>query len=435
MSPRVLITGIGLITPLGLSTPKTWAALIAGETAIRHHPHSHNLPVKLAAAIDRTTLPKPPPLLSPCPPFATFALLAAHEALLDGHLLSFDDQSLPYDPNTSGVSIGVGMAHIPDVVTAANHLDADLYRKVSPFLVPRILPNTPAGLVSLRHCLRGPTLTPATACAAGAHALADGFHCIRRGEAHVMLAGGAEAAIHPVAIAGFSRAKALAMTAESAPFDAHRNGFILGEGAAILLLESESHARSRGAKAYAELCGCGSSGDAYHVTSPSPDGSGAMRAMRAALTCAQREPSDVDYINAHATGTVIGDAVERIAIATVFPQSPTNMNKSVVSSTKAATGHLLGAAGAVETAFAVLAVAEGIVPPTAGLRELDNDGNVEKLGWGNVEQYVPRKAVKKNLRFALNNSFGFGGTNACIAVGELPDGIERRGVIDASKEP
>lgn len=436
-SRRVLITGIGLITPLGLSTPETWAALIAGKSAIRVQHELADLPIKIAAAISRETLPKPPPLLSPCPPFATFALLAAREALLDAQLLPSDGEPPPYDPLTSGVSIGVGMTHVPDIIRAADHISQKAYRRVSPFLVPSILPNTPAGLVSLQHKLRGPTLAPATACAAGAHALADGFNTIRRGEAHIMLAGGAEAAIHPVTIAGFARARALAILPSSVPFDLHRSGFVLGEGAAVLVLESESHALSRNAKAYAELCGCGASGDAFHITSPSPDGSGAIRAMQAALRQASRDVTDVDYINAHATGTLIGDQVERTAISRLFPYNSETCKgnmETVVSSTKAATGHLLGAAGAVEAAFSVLALAEGVVPPTVGLENLDVDKRATKRGWGDLKRFVPENAIKKRVRFALSNSFGFGGTNACIAVGEVPDTIERRGIANVEQE-
>lgn len=416
------------MTPLGLSTPKTWTNLIAGNTAIQHTQHHDAIPISLSAPISRDALPKQPPMLSPCPPFATYALVAAREALLDARLLPSHDMPLSYDPDDSGVSIGVGMAHLPDIATTSEHLKRNEYRRVSPFLVPRILPNTPSGLVSLRHGLRGPTLAPATACAAGAHAIADGFHAIRRGDASVMVVGGAEAAIHPIAVAGFARAKALAASPKSAPFDRNRSGFVLGEGAAILVLESEAHARSRHAKAYAEICGSGASGDAFHVTSPCPGGSGAIRAMRAALKNARRQPCDVDYVNAHATGTIVGDAVERTAIAQLLSGTGNDPGQAVVSSTKGATGHLLGAAGAVEAAFCVLAIAENIVPPTVGLRQMDEDEEANKCGWGDLERYVPQNAKEKNVQFALSNSFGFGGTNACLAFGDAPDGFKSRGI-------
>lgn len=428
MQPRVLVTGIGLVTPLGLSTSSTWTKLIAGHSAIRETHHHDAIPIRLAARVTHGALPKTPPLLSPCPPFAKFALVAAREALLDAQLLPGDNTTLPYDPYTSGVSIGVGMCHLPDIAITSEHLTRNEYRKVTPFLVPRVLPNTPAGLVSLSYGLQGPILSPATACAAGAHAIADSFHIIRRREASIMLAGGTEAAINPIAVAGFARAKALTSSATSAPFDADRSGFVLGEGAALLVLEDETHAKSRGAKAYAEICGAGMSGDAFHITSPSPDGNGALRAMRSALQCANRDSSEVDYINAHATGTITGDAAERTAIARLLHGKNGNDSRAVVSSTKGATGHLLGAAGAVEAAFSVLAIAEKTVPPTVGLRKLDNDEQVGECGWGDLKRYVPQVSRRRNVCLALNNSFGFGGTNACLAFSEIPDSVIPRSI-------
>lgn len=428
MAPRVLITGIGLITPLGLSTPTTWRALISGRSGIRHTPHHDALPISISAPVAKDGLPKPPPLLSPCPPFASFALIAAREALKDAQLLVADGENPVYDPETSGVSIGVGMAHLPEIANVHSHLLKNAYKKISPFLVPRILPNTPAGIVSLLHCLRGPTLAPATACAAGAHAVADGFHAIRRGEARVMVVGGAEAAIHPIAVAGFARAKALASSPTSAPFDINRSGFVLGEGAAILVLEEEAHARSRGVASYAELAACAATGDAFHITSPAPDGSGAFRAMKSVLRLADRQPKDVDYVNAHATGTTIGDAVERRAIARLLDMRQHKNPDAVVSGTKGATGHLLGAAGAVEAAFTVLSISEGVIPPTIGLTALESDAEAEDCGWGDLERYTPCHSLQKKVRFALSNSFGFGGTNSCLAFSEAPDGIPRRGI-------
>lgn len=428
--PRVLITGIGLITPIGLSTASTWRALISGRSGICHTPHHDALPISISAPVDKDGLPKPPPLLSPCPPFTSFALIAAREALKDAQLLVIDGENPIYDPETSGVSIGVGMAHLPEIASVHSHLLRNTYKKISPFFVPRILPNTPAGLVSLLHCLRGPILAPATACAAGAHAIADGFHAIRRGEARVMVVGGTEAAIHPIAVAGFARAKALASSLSSAPFDVNRSGFVLGEGAAVLVLEEETHALSRGASSYAELAACAATGDAYHITSPAPDGSGAFRAMQTVLRLANREAEDVDYVNAHATGTAIGDAVERRAIARLLDVRQCKNSDAVVSGTKGATGHLLGAAGAVEAAFTVLSVAEGIVPPTVGLSALEADSEAEECGWGDVRRYTPGSSIRTEVRFALSNSFGFGGTNSCLAFSEISDGLPRRGISD-----
>lgn len=433
----MLVTGIGLLTPLGLTTSATWDAVLSGQTAVQHVDRHPSIPVKVAAPIDRTPLPAVPPLLSPCPDFARFALLAAHEALADASLLPTDASSdevrggAGYDSTRAGVSIGVGIGEIQDVIAASSNLHAGHYRRISPFLVPRLLPNTPAGLIALRHKLRGAVLTPATACAAGAHAIGDAFFAIQRGDADVMVAGGTEAVVNAIATAGFARARALGgrfndnAGLASRPFDVGRDGFVMGEGAGVLVLEAEGHARDRGVrKVYAEVAGCGMTGDAFHMTSPVPDGDGAVRAMRAALKSAGREPGDVDYVNAHATSTKVGDAVERRAIGKVLDRREVG-ERAVVSSTKGATGHLLGAAGAVEGAFAAMAVAGGVVPPTVNLGMVDDDKEAEELGWGEVERFVPRRSRRMEVGVALSNSFGFGGTNCCLAfVGA--DGWEKK---------
>lgn len=435
MSTRVVVTGIGLITPLGLTTSSTWKALIAGETAVKYVEHHPSIPIKVAAQIDRSALPSVPPLLSPCPEFATFALLAAREALLDASLLTADPEDdlrgKGYDPTRAGTSIGVGIGQIQDIVSASATLAAGKYRRVSPFLVPRLLPNTPAGLIALRHRLRGPVLSPATACAAGAHALGDAFHAIRRGDVDLMLAGGTEAVVGPLAIAGFARARALTARFNdephkaSRPFDIGRDGFVIAEGAGVLVLEAEEHARRRGVEhVYAELVGVGATGDAHHITSPAPDGDGAVRAMRAALSTARRKTKEVDYVNAHATSTPVGDAVERRAIASLLDAREVG-ERAVVSATKGATGHMLGAAGAVEGAFSALAVAEGVVPPTVNLDDVDEDEEAERCGWGKKERYVPNEAREMEVRLALSNSFGFGGTNCCVAFARA-DGFGRK---------
>lgn len=435
MCTRVVVTGIGLITPLGLTTSSTWKALIAGETAVKYVEHHPSIPVKVAAQIDRSALPSVPPLLSPCPEFAAFALLAAREALLDASLLTVDPEDdlrgEGYDPTRAGTSIGVGIGQIQDIVSASATLAAGKYRRVSPFLVPRLLPNTPAGLIALRHRLRGPVLSPATACAAGAHALGDAFHAIRRGDVDLMLAGGTEAVVDPLAIAGFARARALTTGFNdephkaSRPFDIARDGFVIAEGAGVLVLEAEEHAKRRGVEyVYAELVGVGATGDAHHITSPAPDGDGAMRAMLAALSTAGRGTKEVDYVNAHATSTPVGDAVERLAIASLLDAGEVG-ERAVVSATKGATGHLLGAAGAVEGGFAALAVAEGVVPPTVNLDEVDEDQEAERCGWGAKERYVPKVSREMDVRLALSNSFGFGGTNCCVAFARA-DGFGRK---------
>lgn len=426
------------MTPLGLTTSATWKALTSSVSAVSKVPNLSCLPVQIGAPVPTKNFPPIPPYLTNCPPFASFALAAAEEALQDADLLNpaiRDEQGRPhveYPPERAGISIGVGMAHLQDIITACQHLDKPAYRKVTPFLIPRSLPNTPAGLVALHYTIKGPVLTPATACAAGAHALGDALHAIQRGDVDIMLAGGSESAINSVCVAGFARAKALSASwnhqpeKASRPFDAARDGFVLGEGACVMVLESEARVRERGAHVYAELSGFGMTGDAYHITSPPPDGSGAIRAMRAALKNANADASQVCYVNAHATSTPLGDAVERTAIASVLQ----NNSNAVVSSTKGATGHLLGAAGAVEAAFTVLSMSEGVVPPTLNLDILDDDEGVERLGWGNVERYVPNVSRKKQVDFALSNSFGFGGTNACVAFAKAPQDFVSKSGMD-----
>jgi 3-oxoacyl-[acyl-carrier-protein] synthase II len=370
--------------------------------------------------------PVPPPLLGrDVPPVVHFALLSAAAAIADAGLPA---RFLDVDARFAGTAIGVGMAHVPDLVRSSESLAAGRLRRVSPFLVSRVLTNTSAGLVAQTHNLQGPNFAPGTACAAGAHAVADGFHAIVRGDADIMVVGGSEAAIEAVGLAGFSRARALSTgfvkspAAASRPFDTDRDGFVMGEGAGMLILEDMEHAHRRGMTAvYAELAGAGASGDAWHATSPPPDGRGAQAAMVAALRSAGISATDVDYINAHATGTPVGDAVERRAIATVF-----HRGSAIVSSTKGATGHLLGAAGAVEAGFAALAVSSGVVPGTRNLSSVDHDSVCVSAGWGDVARYLPHGAVRQVVDVAMSNSFGFGGTNASLVMRLPPDGFARR---------
>ena len=279
----------------------------------------------------------------------------------------------------------------------------------SPFFVPKVLINIAAGLVSIRHGFKGPNHSVATACAAGAHAVGDAYNWIRLGYADVMLAGGTEACICPLTIAGFARMKALSACTDplkaSRPFDELRDGFVIGEGAAVLVLEELTSAIKRGAPIIAEICGYGVSGDAHHITSPALDGDGASRAMLSALTDARLSPKDIGYINAHATSTPVGDAIETVAIEKVFGD---NGESLFVSSTKGATGHMLGAAGAIEACFAALAARDGVVPPTLNL-------DVNKLKRKHSFSHVPSVAKSvPNLIYTMSNSFGFGGTNCCL---------------------
>ena len=349
--------------------------------------------------------------------FMQYALAAAQEALADSQW----EAKTEADRERTGVYIGSGIGNLDDAVKMTLDWQAGGYRKVSPLFVPRLLINLAAGHISMKFGFKGPNHAAATACTTGAHALGDASRMIQFGDADVMLAGGAESCIHPLAIAGFARARSLATSFNdkpekaSRPFDQQREGFVIGEGAGVVVLEELQHAQARGAPIYAELRGYGLSSDAYHITQPHPDGYGPFLSMRNALRTAAVDPSFVDYVNAHATSTVLGDAAENRAIKRLLDmpgRSPIN-----VSSSKGAIGHLLGAAGAVEAIFTILAVKHNILPPTLNL---DNPGNPEREGLapGNDEytcNYVPHKPQKQMVRVALSNSFGFGGTNASLA--------------------
>jgi 3-oxoacyl-[acyl-carrier-protein] synthase II len=426
---RVVVTGIGLVTPLGAGTARTWTALMAGESGVRaigpddvpEGPDGYDqLSVRVAAVVPRrngsTNPDEPFDLAEWCAspsvaPFAGYALCAAAEATADAGIVATAKSSssasnsetsgTSVDPNRCGVSIGSGMGHVSDVTHAGRLLERNkLKKKLSPFFVPRVLCNAAAGQVSMAHDFRGPNRATATACAAGAHAVGDAFRAVQRGEADVMLAGGTESCVDAATIAGFARARALAdpealglredggtdatttrkrkNTYASAcrPFDPTRSGFVVGEGAGVLVVECLEHARARGVqKIYAEIRGFGQSSDAFHVTQPPSDGAGAARAMRAALADAGFSPHDVDYVNAHATGTRAGDEAECNALLDVFGSRFAD-GKMAVSSTKGAVGHLLGAAGAVEAAFAALSLFHAETPPTLHLTPRGDEASV-----------------------------------------------------------
>lgn len=438
---RVVVTGLGLITPVGCNLRSSWYALCGSKSAnlqasvyeLRHGNEQLNRAVVMRVHRDELQDSLPRLLGRDVPLQIRFGLASAAAAISDANLPSrFNDHDAP----NVGTSIGVGMAHVPDLVDAAQQLAVSKPRRISPFLVPRVLVNTCAGLVAQVHNLQGPNTAPSTACAAGAHAVIEGFHSIMRGESQVMIVGGSEAAIEDVGIAGFLRANALSRRfvdspdIASRPFDSQRDGFVMGEGAGMLVLENAEHALQRGVdSAYAEIRGAGMSGDAYHITSPPPCGRGAMQAMSAALRSAHMHCSDVDYINAHATGTPVGDAVERRAIAKLFSNGSRRSNKTLVSSIKGCTGHLLGASGAVETAVTALAISCGEIPGTRNLDTLDQDGECSELGWADIERYVPRVSRKVDVDVAMSNSFGFGGTNASILLTSPPQQFRRRSLI------
>ena len=418
--PRVVVTGVGLVSPLGAGAAASWKRLLVGGSGVVRLPKLAGLPVDIGGAVprgagadefdaDRCALAKPGDEGS-LSPFIRFALAAADEALAAAN---WRPESAAQRQRT-GVAVGSGIGGLDDIVQASDTLRERGARRVSPHFVPKMLVNMAAGQVSIRAGLQGPCSAPSTACATGAHAIGDALHILRAGAADVMLAGAAEASIEPLGIVGFSRLRALAgadgfggePAAASRPFDRRRAGFVMGEGAAMLVLETLDHARARGAEPLAEVRGVGLSLDAHHPTGPSENGEGALRAMRAALDAGGVGVDELDYVNAHATSTPAGDAAEAAAIAALVRGRAASEPPLLVSSTKGATGHLLGAAGAAEAVFTVLALRDGVAPPTLNLDDPDPPAD----GFEHV-----RAAAERPLRAALSNSFGFGGMNAAVA--------------------
>ncbi|XP_017082221.1 3-oxoacyl-[acyl-carrier-protein] synthase, mitochondrial [Drosophila eugracilis] len=410
---RVVVTGRGAVTPLANNGSDSWRRILAGDSAIsRLGPEFKGLPCQVAAQIPRDNLhlgqyltKSDIKLMSPA---TQFAVLAAEEALATGKLNTKDLSGEQLE--RFGVCVGMGMFDLAEVYGAWNQLQRG-YNRVSPFFVPRLLPSMACGHISMRHGLRGPNHSVSTACATGAHALGDAMRFIRNGDADVMLAGSGEACIDPLSIAGFCRLRALSTAfndnpaVASRPFDKFRDGFVMGEGAAVLLLEELEHARGRGAPILAEILGYGLSGDAYHITSPSEDGAGATLAMKRAIRDAEIAPAEITYVNAHATSTPTGDRIESHAIGRVFGEHTSQVK---VSSTKGAHGHLLGSSGNLEALFVVLACAENKLPPSINIEQLDVDVNVVR----EATKWLP----DQKRRIALKNSFGFGGTNASLCI-------------------
>ncbi|XP_076160383.1 3-oxoacyl-[acyl-carrier-protein] synthase, mitochondrial isoform X1 [Ptiloglossa arizonensis] len=413
---RVVVTGIGIICPLGITVKNSWDALINCKSGVTKltEPDYDKLPCRIGALVPKGNGPNElnintrftkSELRTMCPATA-YALIAAENALNDAIWKPKNDA----DKQSTGVAVGVGMVDLVDVCRTYEALTKG-YHKVSPYFVPRILPNMAAGQISIKYGFRGPNHCVSTACATGAHAIGDAFRFIRGGETSVMVAGGAEACINPLAIAAFCRLRALSTSKNdcpskaSRPFDKDRDGFVMGEGAAILVLEELNHALDREAKIYAEVLGYGLSGDAVHLTAPSEDGSGAILAMDRAVKDAGIKTMEITFVNAHATSTPLGDAIEVKAIESFMGEHSKNVT---VSSTKGAHGHLLGAAGNLEAAFTVLAIKEGIIPPTLNLDNLDVETSLnfacnKRKTWNSASRLV-----------ALKNAFGFGGTNACL---------------------
>jgi 3-oxoacyl-[acyl-carrier-protein] synthase II len=419
---RVVVTGIGLITPLGQGTEVTWANILAGKSGIGRvttfDPTDYGC--QIAGEVPRVDGRggggpdvegsfDPDQTLSTrdqrrVDDFILYAIAAADEAVRDSGWRPEAEE----DRERTGVMIGSGIGGLATIERTSVELHEKGPRRVSPFFIPSALINLASGQVSIRYGFKGPNHSVVTACATGAHAVGDAARLIKYGDAEVMLAGGAEAAICPVGMAGFIAARAMSTgfndTPEkgSRPYDKDRDGFVMGEGAGVLVLEEYEHAKARGAKIYAEVAGYGLAGDAYHITAPAEDGDGGFRAMKAALKDSDVAPADIDYINAHGTSTPLGDEIELGAVERLLGNAA---SKATMSSTKSATGHLLGAAGAIEAAFACLAIRDQIAPPTI---------NLENPSVETAIDLVPNKAKPMEINVALSNSFGFGGTNASV---------------------
>ncbi len=403
---RVVITGIGLVTPVGVGTSESWQALLAGENGIGNISlfDATNFRVRIAGEVKawEPTLFMERKKLKEMDRFCQFAVGAAAMAVKDSQL-----ELTAEEREEAGCFIGVGIGGLATLERAKETLIEKGSGKMSPYSIPGIIANLAAGQVSMAYGLQGPSYCTTSACSSGAHALGEATEWIRRGKVQVMVAGGAEASITGVGIGGFEAMMALSKRNDSPatasrPFDKGRDGFVGGEGAGVVILESLTRAKKRGAKIYAEVTGYGASSDAHHLTQPAPNGAGAQRAMKMALKDASVAPDQVDYINAHGTSTPVGDIEESRAINAVFGSSA---DKLWVSSTKSMMGHLLGAAGAVESAICALAIAEGKIPPTINLHDQDP---------GCTLDYVANTARERRLRHAISNSFGFGGTNCSL---------------------
>ncbi len=425
---RVVVTGIGMVSPLAWGAEKTWAALLAGKsgagriTAFDVTDYACQVACEVPRVSGRGG--GGPDIDGSFDPdqvmtareqrriddFILYAMAAADEAVRDADWMPQDEG----ERRRTGVIIGSGIGGLATIAETAIELHEKGPRRVSPFFIPSALINLASGQVSIRYGFKGPNHAVVTACATGAHAVGDASRLIQYGDADVMIAGGAEAAVCPLGIAGFIACRAMSTnfndtpTRASRPYDKDRDGFVMGEGAGALVLEELEHARARGAKIYAEVVGYGLAGDAYHITAPADDGDGGYRAMEAAIGHAGIDPADIDYINAHGTSTPLGDEIELGAVERLLGQAA---GKTAMSSTKSSIGHLLGAAGAVEAAFTVLALRDQIAPPTINLDNPSVDTPLD---------LVPNKAKPMKIDIALSNSFGFGGTNASVVFKKAP---------------
>lgn len=421
VNKRVVITGLGLITPIGLDVKSSWENLIKGASGIKTIKafDTSTLACKIAGLINDSaengfklesfTAPEDVNRLSKMDRFIHYGVAAATEAIEDSGWLPTDEKSR----DRTGLILGSGIGGLKMIEDTSIKLHQDNNGKVSPFFIPASLINLLSGLVSIKYGFSGPNQAAVTACSTGAHAIGDAMRMIKHGYADVMIAGGAEAPVTPVGVAGFAAARALCTKYNdnpekaSRPWDKDRCGFVMGEGAGVVVLEEYEHAKKRGAKIYGEVVGYGSTGDAYHMTAPHPEGRGAYRAMHEALQDAGITPDMIDYINAHGTSTSIGDAAELNAVQKLFLEAN---SKVLMSSTKSSIGHLLGAAGSVEFIFGVLAIKDQIAPPTLNL---ENPMDEIKL------DLVALKAKEAKIDYVLSNSFGFGGTNASLVIKKI----------------
>jgi 3-oxoacyl-[acyl-carrier-protein] synthase II len=403
---RVVVTGIGMISPLGVGNEPTWQGLVEGRSGIGPitkfdaSEYSCRIAGEVRGFQPENWIEKKEVKKSDT--FIHYAIVAAQMAADDAR---YDRTAV--DPERVGVIIGSGIGGLPLIEEMHRKLLEKGPSRVSPFFIPGLIVNLASGQISIRFNARGPSSAPATACATGAHAIGDAFKIIQRDEADVMFAGGSEAVISPLAVGGFAAMRAMSTRNDdpdhaSRPWDNERDGFVIGEGSGVVILEEREHAIARGATIYCELVGYGMTSDAYHITSPSEDGQGMARVMVRALKDAKLTPQDIDYINAHGTSTPVGDKVETLAIKTVFGD---DAYKVAISSTKSMTGHLLGAAGGLESAISAMVVKTGIIPPTINYRNPDPLCDLD---------YVPNEARQKDVRHVLSNSFGFGGTNATL---------------------
>ncbi len=403
---RVVVTGLGITSPLGTGLEKNWDAVTNGRSGIGPITRfdATDFPVRFAGEVkdfpEEAYFDKKEGRKMDL--FIHYALGAATMALEDSGFQVNEENA-----DRVGVVVGSGMGGLPAIERYHEALATGGYRKISPFFIPMSIINLAAGQISIKFGAKGPNLAPVSACATGTHAIGDAFRIIQRGDADVVITGGTESTVCPLGIGGFSVMKALSTNNEdpqaaSRPFDKNRDGFVLGEGAGILILEEYEAAKRRGAKIYAEVAGYGLTGDAYHLTAPAPGGEGAARCMKMALHTAGVNPDQVDYINAHGTSTPFNDLFETLAIKTVFGDYAKRL---MVSSTKSMTGHLLGAAGGVEAVYSILAISHGVVPPTINYTDPDPECDLD---------YVPNQARQASVNIAISNSLGFGGTNATV---------------------